>query len=205
MKLFLIGAGGHARVCADVIKQESRYQLAGLVGVSSEVGQVRFGYEVIASDDELDSLALEYRHAFIGIGQIKSPALRIKMHQQLLELRINLPVIVSPTAYVAPGVSLGAGTIVMHGAIINSGASVGENCIINTRAVVEHDSVVSDHCHISTGVIINGDGRVGEGTFIGSGSVINEGVSIGGYSIVASSSSIKDNLPDKSKRIGHIS
>ena len=37
-KLVLIGAGGHARSCIDVIEQEGKYEICGLVGLSQEVG-----------------------------------------------------------------------------------------------------------------------------------------------------------------------
>jgi phage gp45-like len=36
--LILIGAGGHSRSCIDVIEQEGKYRIAGLVGAKDEVG-----------------------------------------------------------------------------------------------------------------------------------------------------------------------
>lgn len=198
-QLLLVGAGGHARACADVIEREARYEIAGLVGTETELGQSRFGFKVIASDSNLDLLASDYRYAFIGIGQIKAPDLRMRLYKQLVEQGFDLPAVVSPFAYVAPSASLGPGTIVMHGAIINAGARIGANCIINSHALIEHDTVVSDHCHISTGVIVNGDARIGAGSFIGSRSVIKEGVSIGNCCLVGMSSSIRADLPDNAR------
>ena len=34
--LILIGAGGHARSCIDVIEQQGQYQIAGLVGLAED-------------------------------------------------------------------------------------------------------------------------------------------------------------------------
>lgn len=198
-KLLLVGAGGHARACADVIEREGRYEIAGLVGTEAEFGQSRFGLKVIATDSSWDLLAGDYRYVLIGVGQIKAPDLRMRLYQQLVERGFELPAVVSPLAYVAPGTVLGPGTIVMHGAIVNSGAHIGANCIINSRALIEHDTVVLDHCHISTGVIVNGNARIGTGSFIGSGSVIKEGVSIGSSCVVGMSSSIRANLPDNAR------
>ena len=36
--ILLVGAGGHARACLDVIEQEGRFVVKGLVGLSKEVG-----------------------------------------------------------------------------------------------------------------------------------------------------------------------
>ena len=51
--IILIGAGGHALSCIDVIEQENKYNIHGLVGLKDEVGKKISGYEVIATQDEL--------------------------------------------------------------------------------------------------------------------------------------------------------
>ena len=75
-KLILIGAGGHAHGCIDVIEQQGLYQIAGLVGMSEEIHARHLGYPVIASDDSLLNLARKYKYALITVGQIRSPAKR---------------------------------------------------------------------------------------------------------------------------------
>ena len=39
-KIILIGAGGHAESCIDVIKKNKKYQIVGLIGTKSEVGNL---------------------------------------------------------------------------------------------------------------------------------------------------------------------
>ena len=41
--VLLVGAGGHARACIDVIETEGRFKIAGLVGRSEEVGRADSG------------------------------------------------------------------------------------------------------------------------------------------------------------------
>jgi sugar O-acyltransferase (sialic acid O-acetyltransferase NeuD family) len=202
MELILIGAGGHSRSCIDAIEQEGKFKIGGLVGLGEEVGFSHFGYQVLAIDSELSALAKEFQYALISIGQIQSPELRIHLYELTLEAGFLLPTIIAPTAYVSPNATVGAGTVVMHGAILNAGVSVGDNCIINTRALLEHDSQVSDHCHISTGAILNGDASIGTGSFIGSGSVIKEGVSVGAGSVVGMGLALRHNLDDGSYFLG---
>ena len=124
--VILIGAGGHAHACIDVIEQHGQYQIAGLVGMQEEMHTQHLGYAVIATDAELPQLAKDYQYAFITVGQIRSPDTRIRLYQQAIQLGFTLPDIIAPTAHVSSHASIGAGTIVMHGAIVNAGAKVGK-------------------------------------------------------------------------------
>jgi sugar O-acyltransferase (sialic acid O-acetyltransferase NeuD family) len=194
--LILLGAGGHAHACIDVIEQHGRYEIIGLVGMSSEVNSMRMKHSVIASDRDLPALAKTHRYAMVALGQIGSAEKRMRLYGRAVELGFELPVIVSPLAYVSRDTTIGAGTIVMHGAIVNAGARLGENCIVNTRALVEHDAIIEDHCHISTGAVLNGNVRCGAGSFIGSGSTIREGVALGKTCVVGMGLSVRHDQPD---------
>ena len=182
--ILLLGAGGHARSCIDVIEQEGRYAVGGLVGLPQELGSRVLGYPVLGADGDLPDLLPKFRHLLIGVGQIKSPDVRMKLFAQLEFGRCSLPVIISPRAYVSPHAQVGAGTIVMHGAIVNAGASIGRNCIINSQALVEHDTVIGDHCHIATAAVINGHVSIGAGSFIGSNACVRQGIRVAERSVV---------------------
>src|ERR1017187_6068829 len=201
--LILIGAGGHAHACIDVIEHAGHYHIAGLVGMPQEIHARHLGYVVNATDDELLRLAKSYRYAFVTVGQIQSPDNRMRLYQQATELGFQLPVIIAPTAYVSRHATIGAGSIVMHGAIVNAGAKVGNNCIINTRALLENDATVEDHCHISTGAILNGNVYIGTGSFVGSGSVIKEGVALGKGCVVGMGLSVRHNQVDHTRFAGN--
>ena len=201
--LILIGAGGHAHACIDVIEQQGKYKIAGLVGGPEEVHSEHFGYSVIATDGELGKLAKSYRYAFIAVGQIQSAAVRIKLHQQIVDLGFQLPFVVAPSAYVSNHATIGEGSIVMHGAIVNAGAKVGRNSIINTRALVEHGATVEDHCHISTGAVLNGNVFVGAASYVGSGSIIKEGVSLGRGCVVGMGLCVRHNQADQVRFVGN--
>ncbi|MCR4308125.1 MAG: acetyltransferase [Candidatus Berkelbacteria bacterium] len=197
-QIILVGAGGHARSCIDVIEQNGEFSIFGLVGTHEEVGDEVLGYQVLGTDNDLGKLKKTCEHALITVGQIKTPKLRKKLFLMLMDLGYSLPTVVSPRSYVSRNASIGKGTIIMHGAVINAGARVGQNCIINSMSLIEHDAIVSDHCHISTGAILNGDGCVGEGSFIGSGSVIREGINLGQQCIVGMGVVVRQSQPDNS-------
>lgn len=177
--LLLVGAGGHARACIDVVEQEGRFAVAGLIGLPTEVGTTVSGYLVVGTDEDLPDVLRKHRQALVSIGQIKTPEPRLRAFSLLERSGVVQPAIVSPRAYVSRHAKVGVGTIVMHGAIINAGASVGRNCIINSLALIEHDVVIEDHCHIATSAAINSGVHIGRATFIGSGTTVRQSTRIG--------------------------
>lgn len=182
--LLLVGAGGHARACIDVIESDGRYAIAGLIGLPEEVDTTVFDYSVLGTDADLAALATQIGCALITIGQIKTPEPRERTFAQLLALGVSVPTFVSPHAYVSKRARVGDGTIVLHGATVNAGATVGRNCIVNSHALVEHDSVIGDHCHLATNVAVNSGVHVGAGTFIGSGTSVRQGLTIGARCVI---------------------
>ncbi|WP_319525432.1 acetyltransferase [uncultured Desulfosarcina sp.] len=188
--LILVGGGGHCKSCIDVIEQEGMYRIAGIVDVLEKLDEKVLGYKIIATDEDIYSLTKEYDNFLVTIGQIESPERRQKIFKNLKALKAQMPIIISPYAYVSRHASIGEGTIVMHQALLNAGAIVGRNCIINSKSLIEHEAVIEDHCHISTGTIINGGSLVKEGSFIGSNSVIRENITIERNSIIGLHSKI---------------
>ena len=193
-KILLIGAGGHARSCIDVLEDENQFEIAGLIEKGESMFNESLGYPVIGTDDDLKVLRQQYKNALITVGQIKSPKNRIKLYQLLKELDFTLPVIVSSRAYVSKHSQIGEGSIIMHGVIVNANAKIGNNCIVNNRALIEHDAVIGDHCHIATGAIINGEVSVENETFIGSGAVIKQAISVGKNCVIGAGVVLKSDI-----------
>lgn len=194
--ILLLGAGGHARACVDVIEQAGGYRVAGLIGLPEEVGSTVLGYPVLGSDADLEEVLSRYPYGVVAMGQIKIPAPRIRLFQNLVASQRCPPPIVSPRAYVSRHASIGAGSIVFHGAVVNAGAVIGRNCIVNSLSLVEHDVVVEDHCHVATGARINSGVHIGEGSFVGSGSSVRQGVVIGRNCVIGMGVSVLSDCAD---------
>jgi len=192
-KIILIGGGGHCKSCIDVIEQEDRFTIAGIVDMPEKIQHNILGYPVIGSDADLSVLIKSFPYVLITLGQIKSPTRRMELFNDLMQMGARFPIITSPLAYVSSHAQVAEGTIVMHHAVVNAGARVGINCIINTKALVEHDAIIEDHCHISTGAVVNGGVKIGRGSFIGSGAVGVEGTSIPSYSFIKAASLYQKN------------
>jgi sugar O-acyltransferase (sialic acid O-acetyltransferase NeuD family) len=197
--LVLLGAGGHARACIDVIEQEGRFTIVGLLGTAAEVGGSVLGYGVLGVDAALEGIRHRAAHAIVTVGQIKSPEPRIRLFTQITQSGWELPIIVSPLAHVSRHAEIGAGSIVMHGAIVNAGARVGRNCIVNTNALVEHDAVLEDHCHLATSATLNSGVQVGAASFIGSGTSVRQGIVIGERCVIGLGQRVVADCPPGSR------
>lgn len=202
-KLILIGGGGHCKSCIDVIEQEGKFEIAGIVDKSTNREEL-LGYSILSNDEKLPELRLIFDYAFITVGQIKSPLARMRIFEYIKSLGFLLPKIISPRAYVSLHAIIGEGTIIMHDAIVNAGASVGRNCIINTRALIEHDSSVGDHSHISTTAVINGGVTVGQGTFVGSNATTREYTNIHEFDFIKAASLFKGYPTDSTRLLDDI-
>ncbi len=196
--ILLIGGGGHCRACVDVLEQEGRFQIAGIVERNGGPREAVLGYPILGTDEDFSQLREKYEFALVTVGEMKSATPRKRLYAQLLALGFQLPVVVSPRSYVSPHAKLGSGTIVMHDVLVNAGAHVGENCILNSKSLIEHDAVIGDHCHISTGSILNGETQIGQESFVGSGVVVREGVRVGARSLVAGGARVMKDLPENS-------
>lgn len=196
--LILVGAGGHARSCIDVLECLDAFAIAGCVGVEREVGAFVAGYPILFTDAEFERRASEFSRVLIALGQLRTPDPRISLFDRLSSLGCAFPPVISPRAYVSRRAIIGDGTIVMHGAVVNAHARIGRNCIVNSNALVEHDAVVDDHCHVATAAVLNGGVRVGSGSFVGSGALVLQGVSIGKRCVIAMGCSVRKDCEDGS-------
>jgi len=186
--IILIGGGGHCKSVIDIIEQEGRFEIAGIVDKPELLGSNVLGYSVIGNDSDLDSLAKRHQYALIAVGQIKSPLLRIKLFDSAVKAGFTLPSVISPNAYVSKHSFIGSGVVVMHNAVVNASVSIGDNCIINSKALIEHDCLISEHCHISTNATINGGVKIESGCFVGSGATIKELITISKNSFIKAGS-----------------
>jgi sugar O-acyltransferase (sialic acid O-acetyltransferase NeuD family) len=172
-KIFLIGGGGHCKSCIDVIENENKYKIIGIIDKKKTF---LLNYKFFP-ESYLNKKLIKNNYAFVTVGHIKNYKIRVKLFNKLKNLGFKIPSIISPSAYISKHAVIGQGTIGMHGAIVNAGATIGNNCIINTNSLVEHDVVIGDHTHISTKATINGGVVIGSKVFVGSHSIIKDNIS----------------------------
>lgn len=193
-KVVIIGAGGHAKSCMDVINSNNKhYKIAGFVDKNKSIKKIS-NYKILGNDKDLNKIFKRYKYAVVGFGQIKTYKLRENFFKKLKKIGFKLPSIISKFAYFSKNSKIDEGSIVMHGVVINAFSSIGKNCIINTNSTIEHDVKIGDNCHIAGGAVINGGAIIGDGTFIGSRTVVKQGIKIGRNCIISANIFVRKNL-----------
>ena len=94
--IVLVGAGGHAAACADVIEQAGSFAIAGMIGTPEQVGTHVAGYAVIGTDEDLPRLRRTHAHALVTVGQIRTAAPRVRLWEVLTDGGWTVPTVVSP-------------------------------------------------------------------------------------------------------------
>lgn len=160
MQYLIYGAGGHARVLADLILNIN--------------GKVMAFIDDRSSLPELNNIPVKrYDHSYpeaqivIGIGNNKT---RKKIAESLLH---KAAVIIHSSAIIASDVEIGEGTVILANAVVQTGARIGKHVIINANTCIDHDSEIGDYAHICPNVYIGGATVIGAGTTITAGKVIS--------------------------------
>jgi sugar O-acyltransferase (sialic acid O-acetyltransferase NeuD family) len=201
-QIILIGGGGHCKSCIDVIEQGQKFEIVGILDLSEKYGQKILGYKIIGNDEDIPKFAKQGFSFLISIGQIAYPKLRIKLFKIIKDNGGNLPVIISPYAYISRHSRIGKGVIIMHNAIINANVVIGENCIINNKALIEHDVEIESNVHISTNTTINGECKIGENCLIGSSSILNHTIKIASNTIIGSGAVVTKDIIESGVYVG---
>lgn len=200
-RIVLLGAGGHAKVVADLLLAAGRFEVIGCLDDDpSTWGRRVLGLPVLGGTDRLAALRDEgVAWCLAAIGDNRA---RLAFAERAAAAGFRFPVAVHPRATVAPSVRLGEGTIVAAGAVVNPDAVVGRHVIINTGAVVEHDNRVGDGAHLSPRAALSGGVTVGDRSHLGTGSCAIPGVRIGADCVVGAGAVVTADLPDRVVAVG---
>jgi sugar O-acyltransferase (sialic acid O-acetyltransferase NeuD family) len=196
-KVLGLGAGGHARVVLDAIREAQEQEIIGLIDFSeSTIGNFVDGVEILGSEARLEELhQLGIRHVFNGIGGISNNTLHAEVYRRVARQGFEFITVVHPRATVSRQASIDSGAVLLAGAIVNSGTVIGANVIVNSNATIEHDCIIGNHAHVAPGAILAGNVKVGEGVHVGAGAIIRQGVVLENHAIVGAGAVVIKDVP----------
>ncbi len=194
MSVWVIGAGGHAKVVIATLHAAGRDIAGVLDDDAAKYGDEVLGVPIVGPV----ARAGEGTHeAIIAVGDNRA-------RQRIAEALPGVvwATAVHPSAVVHPSVAVGEGTVVFAGAVVQPDTRLGAHTIVNTGATVDHDSVLADYVHVAPGSHLAGNVRLGEGVFLGIGTVAVPGVSVGAWTTVGAGAAIVADLPSGVTAVG---
>jgi|TARA_B110001469_G_C9601579_1_gene298936 sugar O-acyltransferase (sialic acid O-acetyltransferase NeuD family) len=185
--VIIIGAGGHAKVVANILKL-SRIEVLGVVTPDLNVGSYFLNLKVLGDDSVIFDYAPAEIELVNGVGALPHQNIRLKLTQQMTEKAYVFAKVTHPTAIIAKDVVLDEGSQIMAGVIIQPGTMIGKNTIINSGSIIDHDCRIAENCHIAPGVVCSGGVNIEKNVHIGTGTSIIQNIKIGEGSIIAAGS-----------------
>lgn len=186
----VLGTGGHAAVCLDVLRTAG-HEVAGCLGPAGSGRPLQV--PVLGDDSLLARLRADgVTRAFVAVGD---NGLRRRLMRAVADQGLELVAAVSPAATVSSEATIAPGAVVMPGAVVNAYARIGRGAIVNTGATVDHDCRIGDYVHVAPGVNVAGTVTVGEGAFLGVGCSVVPELTIGEWSVVGAGSLVLRDIP----------
>jgi len=208
--ILIVGAGGHARVVADILLRAHERATSGaqdnnetmrptgfLDDDPSLAGTTILGLPVSGNIDRLGDI--EHDAVIVAVGDNHA---RARIFSRMKAAGERIASAIHPRAVLAPDVRLGEGVMVCAGVVVNTGAVVGDDVILNTGCTVDHHDSIGPHAHVAPGVHLGGHVCVGEGALVGIGSAVIPGASIGDWAIIGAGSVVTKEIPSHTTSVG---
>lgn len=192
-KIFVIGSGGHASACIDLIESTNKFEIIGIFSDDKKIKR-KFSYSIIGTTQDILKYKKKTLNLALGFGSIYNLKKRHDLYVKLKKAGFKFPILVSKNSYISNRAKILEGSQIYHNCTVNSGSTISENCILNNNSLLDHDCEISKNVHISTGVTLNGTVKISKNTFIGSGSVIKDNIKIRSNSFIKMGSIIKNDI-----------
>ena len=192
--VIIIGAGGHAKVIADIVVKNND-TLLGFLDDNKAKDDFVLGYPILGKSDDIYSFA--DRSVFIiGIGD---NYIRKSISDKY---NVTWHTAIHPSTNIGIDVTIKEGTVIMANAVINTSAKIGRHCIINTGAIVEHDNIISDYVHISPNVSLGGMVSIGDCTHIGIGANVRNNINITSNCVIGTGAAVVSDIIEDGVYVG---
>lgn len=184
-KLLLIGGGGHCKSVLDSALELNDYEIISIIDKKENIGKSLMGISIIGCDDDLLTLFNKgYKYAFVTLGSVGNPGLRIKIFNQLIKIGFIIPTIVDLSAKVSEYSKIEQGVFIGKKSVVNAGTHINKAAIVNTGVIIEHDCQIGSFAHVSPGAVLGGGVHVEENAHVGLNATIKQQVTIGRNSII---------------------
>lgn len=171
----IIGSGGVARECRDLLKEMVR-AAPGLEQLYRFRGFVRWYDESVSSAEpepflgDAASFPVEERSLFV-IG-LAEPAMRKAVYEAFKRRGASFLTLVHPWSAISPEASIGEGNIFQRGSTVFCDCVVGNGNYFCSSMSLAHDVELGDFNVVGPAALVLGQCRIGNGNVLGAQSVL---------------------------------
>ncbi|MFN6140506.1 MAG: acetyltransferase [Planctomycetota bacterium] len=197
--VFVLGAGGHAKMVIETLVSMDRYDLYGCLDTAS-TSEKLLGFPIFPENPQTLATLLDAKaQALVALGDNK---LRQRVTLKLQELGFSFATAIAQSAYVSPSAIVGSGTVIMPKAVVGASAKIGQGVVLNTASSVDHDVDIGDFVHVAPGCHLAGNVRVEQGAMLGIGTCVIPERHIGAWAILGANSTVVRDVPAGTTYIG---
>ena len=165
MRLLIYGSSDFAPTVIELVRA-CGHEPVGMID------DTRQGPEILGS---LDEVARSHPSTDYGIALAigyKNLSGRWKAWLRAREAGYGAPILIHPRAYIADSALLGAGCMVMAGAVVDVRANIGEASVLWPSVCANHDTCIGANCFISPNATLCGHVSIGANSFVGAGAAV---------------------------------
>lgn len=196
--LHVIGNGGHARSIFSIIR-EMGFGRVLIYDDNEDRRSGEGGFELLGPISSVHNHWHPGDLMFLAIGD---NALRDRLARGFISHGYQFTSLLHSFSFIAPGVIVGRGVVVMPGSVINSFSKIDDQCILNTSCSVDHDCLLGEAVHIAPGARIAGKVHIGARTCIGIGASVINNISIGVNVTIGAGCVVVRDVPDNAVVVG---
>ncbi|WP_193315107.1 acetyltransferase [Nostocoides sp. F2B08] len=191
--VIIVGAGGHGREVAHVLRARHRAGLAGpvLVGFADDGAVDETLLAPFAPHLGAIATATERHPNAVVLGGVGNGRLR----RRLVDALPPASPAVHPSADVGDDVELGAGTVVCSHVSVTTNVVTGRHVHLSRGAAIGHDAVLGDYVSVMPLAAVSGGVYLDEEAFVGTGALIRQGVRVGAGAVVGMGAVVLEDVP----------
>lgn len=173
-KIAILGSGGHASICSDILKIRKKKTTCVVVSQKNEVINFKEVKYKLTDEEFITQFKPDDVQLVNGIGIVpgKNRHLRKRLFNKYCKLGYEFITLIHPSAIISDSAVIDSGSQIMAGSIIQCNVIIKKNSIINSGSIIEHDCFIDENCHIAPGTILCGNVKVEQNVFLPAGSII---------------------------------
>lgn len=203
--VLVIGGSGHGSVIASCIKDNIsqnpsyEWEFAGYVNdFEVEID----GCPVRGGTSDINKLAVEGYYFAWGIHLIARNKETIDAYNRIAVPRERLVTIIHHTAFIAEGVVIEPGCLIMYNSYIGPRTCIGEGSMIKANTCIGHDVKIGRLSHVAMGAIVGSYVEMGECSDVAIGATVLDKHKIGSCSMAGAGCMLTTDIPDNQIYVG---